>query len=248
VVTWWPSVVAGRPGPPAAAPATKGRAAKRSREVESLAVGPDESGKPKRDRKQTQLFDPVLEAASSTPAARLSPVDRPQKLPVPQANAGQEGSKRRRTVPQRLSPDLAAPASASAPAAPATPSAATAAKLKKGESTWPAAWKKLLDRVVPVPRDSLPEGASQGLHECSYVQQMRGTRTRWYIGRPVRVLAHGNWQGGVASSLEEVNGKRRVMLSSGDEEDFETTDKAGRLRYDDRACGDFSVGRHAQVT
>jgi hypothetical protein len=37
------------------------------------------------------------------------------------------------------------------------------------------------------------------------------------------------------------------MLSSGKEMDIESAEKAGRLRYDDLACGKFAVGRHAQV-
>lgn len=37
------------------------------------------------------------------------------------------------------------------------------------------------------------------------------------------------------------------MLSSGKETDIESAEKAGRLRYDDLACGKFAVGRHAQV-
>ena len=227
-----------------AAPAAKGKA-KRSREVEAVL---DES-KPKRDRKQTQFFD-CVEAGTPT---RLSPVDpgssASQKPAASQRNAAPSASqpievgKRRRAAPQRLSPDIEKPVTPSSGAA--TPSAA--AKPKKVESSWPAAWKKLLDRVVPVPVETLPVDASHGLKEPSFVQQMRGTRSRHYIGRPVRVLAHGNWQGGITSSLEEVNGKRRVMLSSGEEEDFETSEKAGRLRYDDRASGDFAVGRHAQV-
>ena len=236
MVTWWvkqPCNHGKKAAEQTAVPLAKGKA-KRSREVEAMA-GLDESSKRKRDRKQTQLFDPVVAAGTPT---RLSPVE-PQKAPALQSNGGHEVGKRRRKVPQRLSPDVAEVGDTLV-----TPAAA---KQKKMESSWPAAWKRLLDRVIPVPRDSLPDGASHGLKEPSFVQQMRGTRSRHYVGRPVRVLAHGNWQGAITSSLEEVNGKRRVMLSSGEEEDFETSEKAGRLRYDDRASGDFAVGRHAQV-
>jgi hypothetical protein len=38
---------------------------------------------------------------------------------------------------------------------------------------------------------SLPDGAEAGLEEPSYMQQMRGTRTRFYIGRPMRYVCGG---------------------------------------------------------
>jgi len=238
VVTWWEGRRRRVVGTAPAAP--KGKA-KRSREVEAAPEpAPDAHGRRKstRDRVQTQRLDPAAEAGSS----RASPVQ-PEDVKNSAATENpQSEGKRKRTAPLRLSPDLAAPAAAATPMTPVTPTA------RACESSWPAAWRKLLDRAIPVPRECLPDGAEQGLMEPSYVQQMRGTRTRLYIGRPVRVLADGKWESGLLASVEEVSdGKRRVMLSSGNEMDFETSEKAGRLRYDDRACGKFAVGRHAQV-
>jgi hypothetical protein len=173
-----------------------------------------------RERKQTQWLDP----ADST---RSSPVE-PAALRVEKMGDIQNASKRKRTAPQRFSDDIGE-----------TPAA------KNPEHAWPAAWKKLLERSVPVPQDCLPQGAALGLQEPSYVQQMRGTRTRFYIGRPVQVLTDGKWEGGVLSSLEEVSsGKRRVMLSSGKEDVFEDLTT---WRHDDLTSGGFSIGRHAQV-
>jgi len=245
VVTWWPLSHANARENSCAVEkdAVKGKA-KLPREVEAVDIDPDGGAsrrKSSRDRKEVALYDPVT---SGTPT-RLSPVQ--PSVDVKAKEADVKGPKRKRTAPLRLSPDLGSPAAVAMATTPVTPTA----NLKppaKSQSTWPAAWKKLLDRAVLVPRDGLPEGAEQGLKEPSYVQQMRGARSRFYIGRPVRVLAEGKWEGGVLSEIQEVeDGKRRIMLSSGKEEDFETSDKAGRLRFDDRACGDFAVGRHAQV-
>ncbi len=63
-----------------------------------------------------------------------------------------------------------------------------------------------------------------------------------------RALTSSEILSGLLASVEEASdGKRRVMLSSGKETDIESAEKAGRLRYDDLACGKFAVGRHAQV-
>jgi hypothetical protein len=63
-----------------------------------------------------------------------------------------------------------------------------------------------------------------------------------------RALTSSEILSGLLASVDEASdGKRRVMLSSGKETDIESAEKAGRLRYDDLACGKFAVGRHAQV-
>ena len=228
VVTWWQvaavapvaSVAAAPASVPAVAPPTGGQKAvrKRSREVDAVVTGPEAQPRAKRERSQTQLYDPVVEAT------RHSPVNPEAGVLDPAAEQKQDSRRRR--------------ASAGAPGMLAG---------GKQESTWPAAWKKLLGRSVPVPRENLPDGSAPGLEEPSYVQQMRGTRSRYYIGRPVRVLTGGKWESAVIAALEEVGGKRQVMLASGKEAEFEAAERAGQLKFDERAAGDFAVGRHAQV-
>ena len=228
VVTWWQvaavapvaSVAAAPASVPAVAPPTGGQKAvrKRSREVDAVVTGPEAQPRAKRERSQTQLYDPVVEAT------RHSPVNPEAGVLDPAAEQKQDSRRRR--------------ASAGAPGMLAG---------GKQESTWPAAWKKLLGRSVPVPRENLPDGGAPGLEEPSYVQQMRGTRSRYYIGRPVRVLTGGKWESAVIAALEEVGGKRQVMLASGKEAEFEAAERAGQLKFDERAAGDFAVGRHAQV-
>jgi hypothetical protein len=193
VVTWWHAgnrVESGSYTHTKSYAAPKGSTAKRSREVEPVPEpAPDSSlRKSTRDRRQTQLLDPAADATAS----RTSPVPLlPDKTKTSPAKDNQQAeSKRKRTAPLCLSHDVAAPA---ANATVMTPVTITA---RASESSWPLAWRKLLDRAVPVPRECLPDGAEHGLKEPSYVQQMRGTRTRFYIGRPVRILAEGKWESG----------------------------------------------------
>jgi len=189
VVTWWHAgnrVESGCYTHTKSHAAPKGSTAKRSREVEPA---PDSSlRKSTRDRRQTQLLDPAADATAS----RTSPVPllSGNAKTTPAKDNQQAESKRTRTSPLRLSPDLAAPVADATAMTPVTPTA------RASESSWPLAWRKLLDRAVPVPRECLPDGAEHGLKEPSYVQQMRGTRTRFYIGRPVRILAEGKWESG----------------------------------------------------
>ena len=209
------------------------------REVEPLPLSTEGGGRGKRDRKQTKLFDPV---EVSTPT-RVSPVQLPEsdETKKQEHNASFDVGRRKRSAPQRLSPDLTAPNSSSVVSTQATIAG------KKGASAWPATWKKLFDRVLPVPQICLPVGEKPGLQEPSYMRQMRGSKSHLYTGRPMRVLVEGLWESAVLSSLEEVEGKLRVMLSTGKEEELEAAHKAGRMRFDDHACGQFAVGRHAQV-
>ena len=99
VVTWWQvaavapvaSVAAAPASVPAVAPPTGGQKAvrKRSREVDAVVTGPEAQPRAKRERSQTQLYDPVVEAT------RHSPVNPEAGVLDPAAEQKQDSRRRR---------------------------------------------------------------------------------------------------------------------------------------------------------